>query len=74
MTKESIIEKTVRTLSALPAEKAEEVADFAEYILKKHEEYILQEGIQQLAVNSQVFDFLNNEEDLYTTEDIIKKY
>lgn len=74
MTKEGIIEKTVKTLSALPAEKAEEVADFAEYILKKHEEYILQEGIQQLTAGSKAFSFMNDEEDLYTADDIIKKY
>jgi len=38
MTKEAIIEKTVKTLNILPNEKAEEIADFADYIMKKYED------------------------------------
>ena len=41
MTREAIIQKTIRILNMLPAEKAVEVADFADYILKKYEEYTL---------------------------------
>ncbi len=74
MTREALIQKTVKTLNMLPAEKAGEVADFAEYILKKHEEYILQTGIETLVEQSQSFQFLNDEEDLYTIEDIKEKY
>jgi hypothetical protein len=39
MTREAIIQKAIKTLNMLPADKAGEVADFADYILKKHEEY-----------------------------------
>jgi len=74
MTKEALIEKTVNTLRVLPDEKAEEVADFADFILKKHEEYILQKGIYKLAEESQSFSFLNDEEGTYTTRDIKEKY
>jgi hypothetical protein len=74
MTREAIIKKTIKTLNVLPAEKAEEVADFADYILKKHEEYILQNGIEEIIVNSETFRFLNDEEDLYNVNDIIEKY
>ena len=34
------------------------------------EEYLLQQGIEKLIEQSGTFQFLNNEEDLYTTEDI----
>ena len=74
MTKEALIEKTVNTLKVLPDEKAEEVADFADFILKKHKEYILQKGIYKLAEESQSFSFLNDEEVTYTTRDIKEKY
>ena len=74
MTKQAIIEKTVKTLNILPAEKAEEVADFADFILKKHEEYILQKGIYKLAEDSETFNFLNEEEVLYSVNDVKKKY
>jgi len=74
MTKEAIIEKTVKTLNILPSEKAEEIADFADFILKKHEEYILQKGMYKLAEDSEAFNFLNEEEVLYSVKDIKKKY
>ena len=74
MTKEAIIEKTLKTLSVLPDEKAEEIADFADYIMKKHEDDTLQQGIQQLTEKSTAFNFLNDEEDLYSVNDIKEKY
>ncbi|MFI5162897.1 MAG: hypothetical protein ACHQHN_16570 [Sphingobacteriales bacterium] len=70
MTKEAIIEKTIKTLNVLPVEKAEEVADFADFILKKYEEYIIQEGIYKLAEDGRSFNFLNEEEVLYSKKDI----
>jgi hypothetical protein len=73
MTKEAIIEKTVKTLNILPAEKTEEIADFADFILKKPEEYILQKEIYKLTEDSETFNFLNDEEVLYSVKDIKKK-
>jgi hypothetical protein len=74
MTREAIIQKAVKTLNKLPAEKAEEVADFADYILKKYEEDTLQNGIERLVEQSQAFQFLNDDKELYTAEDIKEKY
>jgi len=45
MVKEALINKTLQTLSKLPQEKIKEVNDFADYILKKHDEEVLQKGI-----------------------------
>ena len=74
MTKEAIIAKTVKTLNTLPADKAEEVADFADFILKKHEEDMLQKGIYKLTADSAAFSFLNEEEVIYSKKDIKEKY
>ena len=74
MTKEAIIQKTIQTLNMLPAEKAWEVADFADNMLKKHEEHLPQNGIEKLIEQSNIFQFLNDDEDLYTAEDIKEKY
>jgi len=38
MKKESLINKTIRTLEQLPEDKIKEVNDFADYILKKYDE------------------------------------
>ena len=74
MTKEAIIEKTLKTLNSLPDNRAEEVADFADYIMKKYEDQLIVGGIQKLTQESHVFDFLNNEENIYSMKDIKKKY
>ena len=74
MTKEAIIEKTIKTLNILPNEKAEEIADFADYIMKKYEDDTLTQGIQKLTEQSNVFSFLNDEEALYSVKDIKQKY
>ena len=59
-----------RLLSKLPVEKAEEVADFADFVLKRHDESLLQEGVTQIVGDSEVFAFLADEEDLYTRDDL----
>ena len=74
MTKETLIKKTLSTLSSLPQEKVREVSKFADDILKNYEERILQKGIEKLVSDSKVFDFLKNEEDLYSIEDLKEKY
>ena len=70
MTQSAVIGNTISTLSKLPVEKAEEVADFADFVLKKHEESLLQEGITQIVGDSEVFAFLADDEDLYTRDDL----
>ncbi|MBA3647973.1 MAG: hypothetical protein H0W62_05390 [Chitinophagales bacterium] len=74
MTKQAIIERTVKAISQLPKEKAEEILDFADFVSKRYDEHQLTQGIQKMAGNSQAFDFLNNEEDLYSIEDLKEVY
>ena len=74
MTREAIINKTLKVLSALPSDKMEEVADFASYVLKKHEDDLMQRSIEKLVEDSSAFDFLKDEEEIYTLKDIIEKY
>ena len=74
MTKETLIKKTIKILSQLPQDKVNEVNDFASFILKKYEEESLQKGIEQIVSKSKVYDFLNEEEDLYSVEDLKEKY
>lgn len=74
MTKETLISKTLNTLNKLPKEKAMEVSDFAEFILKKYDEEILQRGIEKLTTTSKSFKFLKNEDDLYSLKDLKKSF
>jgi hypothetical protein len=44
MTKEAIIERTLKTLGGLPADKVEEVADFADFVLKNMKNRFCKKG------------------------------
>lgn len=70
MTRQAIIERTIRTINELPDEKVQEVSDFADFVIRKYEEVLLAEGIQKMTANSQTFDFLTNEEEIYTEADL----
>lgn len=74
MNKKALINKTVETVAKLPHDKIKEVNDFADYLLNKIEEEALQKGIQQIVSNTKSFEFLKEEEELYTTEDLKEKY
>jgi len=74
MTRETLIQRTLTILAKLPQDKANEIADFADYVLKKYDDQLLQKGIEKLISNSKTFDFLKNEEDLYALADLKEKY
>lgn len=74
MTKQRITERTVSAINRLPPDKAEETLTYADFLIKRFEEKQPAQGIQKLAAESQVFDFLNEEEDLYSEADLIEVY
>ncbi|MGI4874145.1 MAG: hypothetical protein ACRYFX_23540 [Janthinobacterium lividum] len=74
VSKQAIITRTINAINLLPAEKAEEISDFADFLSKRYEEQQLAHGIQQLASESQAFAFLHAEEDLYTEADLKEVY
>nr|NQU88963.1 hypothetical protein [Bacteroidota bacterium] len=68
--RETLIKKTLTALSRLPQDKVSEISDFADFVLKKYDEEILQKGIETLVSESKIYEFLKEEEDLYTLEDL----
>ncbi|MCB0567095.1 MAG: hypothetical protein KDD01_22240 [Phaeodactylibacter sp.] len=74
MTKKGLINRTVETLEKLPENKIHEIADFADFVLKKYEEQILQKGIETIISESTSFAFLHDEEDLYDESDLKERY
>ncbi|MBN1769413.1 MAG: DUF2281 domain-containing protein [Prolixibacteraceae bacterium] len=74
MKREQLIEETIQKVNKLPDDKIREINHFAEFLLSKIEDKIDLEGIAQMASNSQSFDFLHHDEDLYTVKDVIEKY
>ncbi|MCB0773394.1 MAG: hypothetical protein KDB93_08460 [Flavobacteriales bacterium] len=74
MTKQAIIERTLSILNNMPRKGADEVLDFANLLLKRHEERTLSQGLSQLSAGSAAMDFLQEEEDLYTLADLKQVY
>lgn len=74
MTRQAIIDKTVQAINLLPQDKAVEISDFADFIIKKYEEKTLTDNIQKLSSDSSTFEFLNSQEDLYSLDDLKEKY
>jgi hypothetical protein len=74
MTRQIIIERTLKAINQLPEDKAEEISDFADFVFKRYEEQELTNGIQKLASESQTFDFLNNEDEIYSISDLKEVY
>jgi len=74
MTKQAIIERTIHVINQLPEDKAMEISDFADFVIKKFEENRLRAGIHEVISSSQRFDFLNDDEDLYSSDDLKVKY
>jgi len=74
MNKELIIKQTIEVINKLPENKAEEISDFANFVIKRYEENRLTEELHNVISHSNTFDFLQKEEDLYTEADIKEKY
>ena len=74
MEKANLIQDTIDILDKMSDEKILEVKDYASYLLKKYEENMLQNGLIELANQSQSYKFLEQEKELYTVEDLKIKY
>ena len=66
----AIIEKTISIINKLPEQKAEEISDFAAFILKKHEDSLINKSISGLVEQSKSYDFLRNYDVTYSVSDI----
>jgi hypothetical protein len=69
-----LINNIIKKINRLPDIKIREVDDFTDFILSKIYDKIILEGIQKITSDSKSFDFLYDEEDLYTVNDIKEKY
>ena len=58
--------KTVRRIEQLSTPRVREVDDFVEFIIRKTDDSMVTEGLQQLMSCSHTYDFLDNEPNLYT--------
>ena len=74
MERETIIDETVKKLNLLPMDKLRQVEDFVDFVISRIDDKLLVEGIQELTTDSKAFEYLNNEEELYSVNDLKEKY
>jgi len=74
MIREAIIERTIQIINQLPEDKVLEIADFADFIIKKYEEQLLTDNIQKVVVESEAFNFLNEEDSIYSVSDLKERF
>ena len=74
MSRQELIDKTVKSLSMLPDIKVKEVADFADFLIHKLDDKIIQQGVQSLTANSTIYKMLDSEDDVYTVNDLKENY
>jgi len=74
MKRKVLIEETIEKIQQLPDVKIQEINDFADFLLSKIDDKILLEGIQKITSDSKTFEYLKNEEDLYSVNDLKEKY
>ena len=62
-------------MKKLPIEEVQEIADFAQLLLRKHEDKIVIANIQALSSESSSFQFLAEEEEVvYQLSDLKERY
>ncbi len=70
MSRQILIEKVLKKIKLLPDSKLQEVDDFADFLLNRLDDRLLTEGIRNMVADSKAFEFLNEEEDLYSVNDL----
>ena len=74
MNREALIDNIMNKIRQLPDMKIKEVNDFADFLLSKIDDRIIQEGIQKMVSDSKSFEYLKDEEDMYSVDDLKERY
>jgi len=74
MEREVLVKNTIGKLERLPTKRVQEVNDFVEFIIRKTDDNMITEGLQQLSSVGRTYDFLQEEPELYTVNDLKVKF
>ena len=69
-----LVEKTIRKIGQLPTTCVRAVDNYVEFIIRRTDDSLITEGLQQLASCSHTYDFLYNEPELYTVNDLKMRF
>ena len=74
MNRQLLINNAVDKIKKLPDTKIQEINDFADFLLKKIDDKIMVDNIEKIVSESNTFNFLNDEEDLYNENDLKERF
>lgn len=74
MDRQRIIDKTAKKISLLSNRRLKEVEDYVDFLLNRNEDQRLLSDIKNIMSDSESYDFLEEEEELYSDSDLIEKY
>ena len=75
MERDVLVKRTIGNIKQLPVKRVHEVNDFVEFILQKTNDSLITEGLQQMSSAShQTYEFLNDEPELYSVNDLKVKF
>ena len=74
MEREVLLEKMIGRIEQLPTNRIQELNDFVEFISRRNDDILITQGLQRIANSSKTFDFLDNDPELYTINDLKVKF
>ena len=74
MEREMLVQKTVRKIEQMPATQIQKVNDFVEFVIRRTNDAMITEGLQQLSLCGQTYDFLYDEPDIYSVDDLKRRF
>ena len=74
MEREVLMKKTIDKIEQLPTIRIQEVDDFVEFLIQNANDEMITEGLQKLSSLGHTYDFLYDEPDLYSVNDLKVRY
>ena len=74
MERKVLVKKTIDRIEQLPTTRIQNGNDFVKFIIRKANDALITEGLQQLSSFIHILDFLYNEPELYTVNDLKVKF
>ena len=74
MEREMLVKKTINKIEQLPVLRLQEVNDFVEFLIQRTDDALITEGLKKLSSSGRTYDFLNEEPELYSINDLKVKF
>lgn len=74
MEREILVQQTFYNINKLPTPRVQEVNNFVEFMLQKTDDALITEGLQRLSAIGRTYNFLNDEPELYSSDDLKVKF